>query len=296
MVDLSGYAGAARPEIAHINAMVDAGWVAQRATDTPRDYLGGSRLGEECERRLGYEWHKVPVDEGKGFSGRTLRIFERGHDAEARMARYLREAGFNLQTEKPGGGQLGFGVARDPETGQARIAGHYDGVIHEWGTPAGVVLNLAAMLWAENLPYPLLWEHKGLKASAWQDLEKKGLKLSKPIYYAQVNIYMAYSGLAHAMFTAENQDTCEIYTEIVALDVAAAQAASDKGLRVVQSRAPEELTRCARSGQDFRCRMCPFAARCWAPEARKPAGAGDTRAVVVEGWGNWVADLGPRPD
>lgn len=287
MVDLSGYSGAERAEVAHINALVDAAWSARRAEDAPRDYLGGSRLGEECERRLGYEWHRAPVDEGKDFSGRLLRIFERGHDAEARMAGYLRAAGFDLHTERPGGGQFGFGVARDPETGQARIAGHYDGVVHGWssaGTPDGMDFVLEAREWAKALPYPLLWEHKGLNNKSWNDLRDKGLKLSKPIYYTQVNIYMAYSGLEHAMFTAENQDTCEVYTEIVPLDVKVAQAASDKGLRVVSSRAPEDLPRCARSEQDFRCRLCPFAGRCWAPEARKPGGS----VVAVAGWGSWA--------
>lgn len=257
---------AERPELAHINALVDAGWSAQRAGDVPRDYLGGSRLGEECERRLGYEWHRAPEDKGKGFSGRTLRIFERGHDAEARMVKYLRQAGFDIAVSDGDNRQYGFGVARDRETGQARIAGHIDGKILGWGpagTPDGMAFVLSARVWASALPYPLLWEHKGLNAKNFKDLKRHGLKKSKPIYYAQVNIYMAYMDLKHAMFTAECQDTCEVYVEIVPLDIATAQAASDKGLRVVSSKRPEDLPRCAANGEDFRCRFCPFTSTCW---------------------------------
>jgi hypothetical protein len=268
---------AERPELAHINALVDAGWSAQRAQDTPRGYLGGSRLGEDCERRLGYEWHRAPEDEGKGFTGRTLRIFERGHHAEDRMARYLREAGFDLQTGDRGG-QLGFGVARDRETGQARIAGHIDGKILGW--EHNLWINPASGEWAAALPYPLLWEHKGLNAKNFKDLRRHGIKKSKPIYYTQVNIYMAYMDLKHAMFTAECQDTCEVYVEIVPLDIATAQAASDKGLRVVISRRPEDLPRCAANADDFRCRFCPFAGTCWAePTTCAPEGA-----VVAPAW------------
>lgn len=272
---------AERPELAHINALVDAGWSARRGEDTPRDYLGGSRLGEECERRLGYEWHRTPEDEGKGFSGRTLRIFERGHDAEERMAKYLWEAGFGLLTERAGGeGQFGFGVARDPETGQARIAGHIDGRIDGWASPSEWSEENR---WAATLPYPLLWEHKGLNAKNFRDLKRHGLKKSKPIYYTQVNIYMAYMDLKHAMFTAECQDTCEVYVEIVPLDIATAQAASDKGLRVVRSKRPEDLPRCAANGEDFRCRFCPFAARCWAEPDVAPL-AGVPVAVPAPTW------------
>lgn len=274
---------AERPELAHINALVDAGWLAQRAQDTPRDYLGGSRLGEECERRLGYEWHRTPEDEGKGFTGRNLRIFQRGHDAEARMAAYLRQAGFVLETGD--GCQSGFYVARDPETGHARIAGHIDGVVAGWKSPSGLASLLTSVdheVWAASLPYPLLWEHKGLNAKNFRDLKRHGLKKSKPIYYTQVNIYMAYMDLKHAMFTAECQDTCEVYVEIVPLDIATAQAASDKGLRVVSSRRPEDLPRCAANGEDFRCRFCPFAARCWAEPEAAPAGA--AAGIAAPAW------------
>ena len=37
-----------------------------------------------------YEYAKAPVDHGKGFSGRLLRIFERGHRTEDMVIRWLR--------------------------------------------------------------------------------------------------------------------------------------------------------------------------------------------------------------
>ena len=96
---------------------------------TPRTYLGGSRLGVECERQLGFEYHHAPKDAGREFSGKIIRVFDRGHDTEIRMVEYLRAAGFTLLTERPNGKQFGFYVAKHPETGEARIAGHCDGII-----------------------------------------------------------------------------------------------------------------------------------------------------------------------
>lgn len=271
MVDLAGYAATPepdRPECVHLNALVDAAWQAQREADPPRTYLGGSRLGELCERRLGYEFHKTPQDAGKGFSGRLYRVFERGHDAEARMAKYLRAAGFDLLTERANGSQWGFGVARR-EDGSARIAGHIDGVLmgHEGIGPA-VEVPIAATAWATGLPFPLLWEHKGLKHSSWLDTKRKGVKSSKPLYYAQMQVYMAYMQIQHAMFTAECQDTCEIFAEVVPFDPRAAQDASDRGVRVVSADSPTALPRIARSETDYRCRSCPYAETCWKPDTR----------------------------
>ncbi len=62
-----------------INALIDAGLEAGNAAQTPRAYLGGSRLGVPCERALQYEYAAAPKDDGADFDGKTLRIFAAGH-------------------------------------------------------------------------------------------------------------------------------------------------------------------------------------------------------------------------
>ena len=61
-----------------VNAAVDLALTADQATRTPRDYLGGSRLGHACERALQFEFTATPKDEGQDFSGQSLRIFAIG--------------------------------------------------------------------------------------------------------------------------------------------------------------------------------------------------------------------------
>jgi hypothetical protein len=238
---------AAAPLGARINALLDAALVAERDTQRPRDYLGASRIGEPCARRLVYEYTKTPVDPGKEFEGRTLRIFEAGHVFEDLAIRWLRAAGFDLRTEKRGGGQFGF------ETAGGRIRGHVDGVII-----AGPELGFT---------WPALWEHKALRASSWSDTAKKGVQVSKPVYFGQMQIYMAYLGLGSALFTALNKDTCELYHEHVPFDPSIAQALSDKAVMVLRAAdAGELLPRIAAHTDFYLCRFCPYSARCWSED------------------------------
>jgi predicted transcriptional regulator of viral defense system len=63
-----------RPKRQWLTNFIDLALDAERAKQTPRDYLGASRLGVACERALQYEYAGAPVDPGRGFSGRILRV------------------------------------------------------------------------------------------------------------------------------------------------------------------------------------------------------------------------------
>ena len=102
--------GSVHPAAARINQLIDAALTVERRSLPPRDYLGASRIGEPCSRRLVYEFTGTPPDEGKDFDGHMLRIFEAGHVFEALSIRWLRAAGFDLRTAKADGSQFGFSV------------------------------------------------------------------------------------------------------------------------------------------------------------------------------------------
>ena len=230
---------------ARFEALIDAGLQAREQQQARRQYLGASRLGVSCERQLQYEYAQAPVDPDKGFSGRILRIFERGHRMEDAMIGWLRAAGFILKTEGKNGQQFGFSVA------DGKLQGHCDGVFV--GGP-------------EGFAYPALWECKALGSKSWTDLAKKGLAASKPVYAAQVAIYQTYLGLFDnpAIFTAVNADSMEIYTELVPLDAALAQQMSDRAVKVIQAtEAGELLPRSFAQADHFECRFCSYAERCW---------------------------------
>ncbi len=218
---------------------------SEREATPARDYLGASRLGAACERQLQYEYAKAPVDEGKAFSGRLLRIFERGHRTEEMVVRWLRLAGFALKTADAQGNQFGFSVAK------GCLRGHIDGVF---------------LAGPECVSYPALWENKCLGSKSWRQLEKHKLARAYPIYAAQIAVYQSYLGLHEhpALFTAINADTMEIYAELIPFDGVLAQRMSDRAARVIQAtEAGELLPRSFTDQTYFECKFCAYAQRCW---------------------------------
>lgn len=227
-----------------VNDRVDAALLLEHAAKPKRQYLGASRIGEPCMRRLTYEAMHTPEDPDKAFTGKILRIFEVGHVFEDLSVRWLHAAGFNLRTHKKSGEQFGF------QTAEGRVRGHIDGVIVE-GPRIG-------------LSWPALWEHKALGNKGWTDLVKKGLQTSKPVYWAQVHLYMAYMELNQCLFTALNKDTEELWHEAVIFDPAEAQRQSDKAVDVLRAIDADELPpRFAAHSDFFMCRFCPYHKRCW---------------------------------
>ena len=227
-----------------INVHIDAALVAHNQRQSPRDYLGGSRIGEACARRLVYEMAHTPKDAGRDFDGGILRIFDAGHQFETLSIRWFRQAGFDLRDRGADGEQFGFVAAG------GKLRGHADGVIVD-GPDVGI-------------RWPSLWEHKFLGQKSWNDLVKHGLRHSKPIYFAQVQLYMAYFELEVALLTALNRDTLALHHEAVPFDAAEAQRLSDRAVDILRAAEAGELPpRIAAHADFYLCRFCPYAARCW---------------------------------
>ena len=96
---------------AAVNAHIDEALLTRQRLQARRDYLGASRIGEPCARRLAYEYAHTPEDPDKAFSGQTLRIFAAGHTFEDLTIVWMRDAGFDLRTRRRDGGQFGFETA-----------------------------------------------------------------------------------------------------------------------------------------------------------------------------------------
>lgn len=225
--------------------LLDESLKKERDAEPPREYLGASIIGDKCERKLAFGFHGYPSE----FSGRTYRIFEMGDAVEEMMVRYLRLAGFTLKTHNKDGNQIGFIDAG------GLIRGHCDGFILNGPEVPG-------------LEYAANFECKGLKASSWKKVRKVGLREYSDTYFGQSQLYMGHFDLKQTLFTAYNKDTSEVHFEIVDFNRRDAQDASDRGLRVIQTKNPFEAPRVASRPEDFRCKFCDFAKECW--EDRKP--------------------------
>lgn len=239
--------------------------------DVAKKRIGSGYIGVECARELGFRFHKFPKEDREGpvNKGELQRHADSGHWTEAKTAEWLRMCGFILRTDTGGGPnffdkpkQIGWKAARDPETGQYRMAGEVDGVIDGFEKSEWVESDVTEKLKALIKP-PCIWESKKATDKKWKKFSKEGVKNADPKYYGQLQSNMAYMGVDQTLFSMLNLDTMKYYFEIVALDVGFAQEQSDRAVRVMQSDHPFQLVQLGRSEDDARCRYCDFHGACW---------------------------------
>jgi hypothetical protein len=204
--------------------------------EPPRFYLGASLVGDDCIRKVQFEWWcraDIPA--------RVRRIFDRGHFFEAYIRERLIEAGFVFD---PDPSKLGFSACNGD------LQGHADGLV------------IAAPI---QLEVPCLWECKALNAKNFRAVERDGLEKTFPKYAAQVALYQAYLDYTYpCLFTCINADTCEFLHFAVPFDAERAQYWSDRATTIIAAtRASELLPRFTNDADDWRCKMCPHKERCW---------------------------------
>ena len=216
-----------------VNALIEQASQRAHANDQPRPYLGASLIGDECARKVQFEW----MVSGTVISARVRSIFARGHYFEAESRAQLIAAGFVFASPD----SLTFTAA------DGLIAGHADGVIIH--APQVSELRLAV---------PAVWEHKALNAKNYRAVERDGLAKVFPRYAAQVALYQGFLELVNpALITLVNADTCERLHFIVPFDAVLAQEASDRAVDIIEAtRAGELLPSLDPDHEDFRCRMC----------------------------------------
>lgn len=240
MLDFNSQAAKEKAASDAINEYIDASQKRWIEAQPQREYLGASNLGQECLRRVQLDWLHPTRQEP-----RIERIFRRGKWWEKYAAELMSKAGFAMIRS---GSEIAFSQI------DGLFEGHADGLIFN-GPHIG-----------HGVAYPCLWECKGPGSKGWNKLAKDGLRKAYPVYYDQVQLYMAYLDLtaAPAIFTACNMDTMELLHLIIPFDPQRAQEASDRAVLVVRAtRANEELPKIRGDGNGFPCTMCGHKERCW---------------------------------
>jgi len=227
---------AALPEPKHatVHKIFDAR--ARTADDEHRPHLGASIIGRKCERRL---WLTFRWARAEKFPGRVLRLFERGQMEESRWWADLRRIGVQVHEFDPAGNQW-----------RIAFAGGHGG-----GSMDAAVVGVPEA--------PKTWhvaEVKTHNAKSFADLEKKGVKASKPEHWAQMQVYMERTGMDRALYCATNKDTDDLYTERVEHDPVEAKRLIARAERIVN--APEPPLRISADPSWYECKLCHFAPLC----------------------------------
>lgn len=211
---------------------------AKGRAEPQRPHLGASLLGEACERKihLSFRWADVPR-----FDGRLFRLFERGKREEPWLIDDLKAVGIRI---------LATQVPLEPFEG------------HGGGT-----CDIIADGFFEAPAKPHVVEGKTLSEWGFKHLEKVGLEEGKPVYFAQLQIYMhelrEKYGTERGMFFAINKNNDEYYKERVKLSCTYVKELRAKLRRIRDSaRIPPHLG--GASNQE--CKYCHFKEACYSPE------------------------------
>ena len=213
--------------------------VALATPRLPRGYLGASIAGDECLRKVQFDWLSA-ASEG----ARQRLRFGRGHAIEAIARAQLSASGFAFAPPSA----LEF-------TALEYVKGHADGIII--GAPP---------LPGAYLATPTIWECKCVYAKGWRALAKDGLAAAYPKYATQVALYQHYLNKTNpALFTAVNADSCEVLHLLAPFDRARAEQAIARIAEIVAAtREGRLLERAYSDPTDFRCvAQCGHRDRCW---------------------------------
>ena len=157
---------------------------------------------------------------------------------EARVETDLKKCGLEVHMGPEPGKQFEF----TDETGH--IVGKIDGVL--LGVPE------APKTWH-------LLEVKTHNTRSFQDLLARGVKESKPMHWAQMQVYMRLADLERFLYYAVCKDTDEIYTERGSLDKQAADTLIERARQIIDSVKQPRMT----TGDDEECKKCAFKPVCW---------------------------------
>jgi len=199
--------------------------------DGHRSHMGASMLGGECARSIWYNFHWATKS---AFTGRLLRLFNRGHLEEARFIAMLLTIGCEVYQQDANGNQFRISFAEG----------------HAGGSGDGVVIGIP------DLPpgTPALCEFKTSGDKPFQELKAKGMRDAKFEHYVQMNLYMYKMGLPVGLYMAVNKNNDELYGEIITLDTAIAEQFVDRGTTLVWMQDPPKKMN--ESPGFFKCRWC----------------------------------------
>lgn len=237
--------GAQKLLAASIKEDINNAALAYDHNDEPRDegfrqHLGASIIGDSCYRKswFNFRWaYKKPIE------GRQQRLFDRGHEEEARFTRWLRRAEHTV-------------IDRDPATGKQwrvnGIGGHFGG-----SQDAEIILAPKY-----NYTKPVLGEYKTNGTGAvFQKLLTSGVAIGKPVHTDQMDVYGYYKNYEYALYLNVCKNDDDLHSEIVKLDRARGEKLEQKARVIILSQLPPP--RIAENPAAQACQYCDYKEVCY---------------------------------
>lgn len=255
--------------------------------DENRTHLGFSMIGDECQRKLwyGFRWCKMPKPDP-----RIKRLFDRGHKEEDRFIDYLRGIGCKVYAFDPKW-RLGYIPNTDKYTvleahkfqgkDSMFVVDVSDDLQHiqranekgitypvQWkvstsnGHSGGSLDGRGYLPESYGLTEEILFEFKTHNDKSFRELKAKGMKMSKPVHYAQCCAYGYMMKLNYVCYVAVNKNDDALHLEIVPLNHKTGETLVMKADRIIMSQEPPP--RLHENPTFWLCKMCNYFPICHA--------------------------------
>lgn len=257
--------------------------------DENRKHLGFSLIGDECQRKLwyGFRWCKMPRPEP-----RVKRLFDRGHKEEDRFIDYLQGIGctvkpfdpsYRLLIEPTNDDYLVCNV-NDPNFSELDSMGAVDvsddllhiqkanelGLVYpvQWrvsavnGHSGGSLDGKGYLPLKFGIDEEILFEFKTHSDKSFKELKAKGMKMSKPVHYAQCCAYGYMMKLNYVCYVAVNKNDDAIHLEIIGLNHKTGETLVHKAERIIMTQEPPP--RLHENPTFWLCKCCNYFSICHA--------------------------------
>lgn len=255
--------------------------------DENRTHLGFSMIGDECQRKLwyGFRWCKMPKPDP-----RIKRLFDRGHKEEDRFIDYLQGIGCKVYAFDPKW-RLGYIPNTDKYTvleahkfqgkDSMFVVDVSDDLQHiqraneqgitypvQWkvsasnGHSGGSLDGRGYLPESYGLTEEILFEFKTHGDKSFRELKAKGMKMSKPVHYAQCCAYGYIMKLNYVCYVAVNKNDDALHLEIVPLNHKTGETLVMKADRIIMSQ--ESPPRLHENPTFWLCKMCNYFPICHA--------------------------------
>jgi len=192
--------------------------------EKPRPYLGVSSIGENCDRRLWYQFRWFMPHQN--FSNRRLRLFKRGHNEEPIIHADLKKIGIIIQSTQA-----------EASEAQGHIKAHNDGILtHVPDAPKTKHLN--EIKTANDKSFQKLKRCSDSKAN-----NQSAVELWNMTYYIQVVVYMFLFKLKRCLYIVVNKNDDERFYERIKCDNNLAKYYLGKAVDIINSQiAPKRIS------------------------------------------------------
>lgn len=222
-------------------AAIDAA-ILRDKEDEFRYHLGASLIGDDCARRVWYQWRWTLKE---NHEPRMLRLFGDGHHLEPRVLAWLRGAGLELWQA----GEFGADKA------MMRVSAH-DG--HFGGTPDFIGRRIPDL---DDPREPALVEVKSHNEKSFNQLIKEGIMKTKWKHFVQMQVYMGYHKLKWALYVAYCKNDSRIQPEMVQFDEVQYNKAIDRAGAIIWANEPP--TRIGKNPAHYGCKFCHLQRLCY---------------------------------